>query len=89
MASILCVGSNEPSILTARSVGLTASSQAQVGSSLESDPTTGLSVPKAAPSVSRSGAAKIKNSDSAAEKESQDLVAKRSKTVKKCLTQLY
>jgi hypothetical protein len=53
-ASVVCGGSNEPSVLTVWSVGLTTSSVAQVGSSLEMKVTPDLVhlYPKAAPSVS-------------------------------------
>jgi hypothetical protein len=53
----LCGGSNEPLVITGRSVDLRASSMAQVGSSLEKKVTPEQFRPyqRAVPSVSRSG----------------------------------
>jgi len=56
-SSVLCGGSNEPSAVTDQSVGLTASSMAQVGSSLgqKVNPEDFRPYPMPALSVSRSG----------------------------------
>jgi hypothetical protein len=56
-ASVVCGGNNEPSVLTARSVGLTTPSLPQVGSSLEKKVTAEEVRPYSttAVSVSRSG----------------------------------
>jgi len=66
--SAVCGGSSEPSVLTARSVGLKTSSMAQVGFSLEKkmSPQQVLPYLRAATSIAevRGIAGKIKNSDS-------------------------
>ena len=56
-SSVLCGGSNEPSVLTAQSLGLTTPSMAQVGSSvgLKVNPEDVRPYPMPALSVSKSG----------------------------------